>query len=226
MVERVTPYKRKEVIGDATLYLGDCLEIMPTLGRFDAVVTDPPYFGREDLFATNAVQRAMEHIAGTKGFVFWPWYGEPPAPNYTAVHIWHKAVPIHPNSETGNVAGHHYERIFAYGLTKKAEVFRCEAIMPNFKACALEFVEHPTQKPLRLVGELIGRVAGAHTILDPFMGSGTTGVACVKLGRRFTGIEIDPGYFDIACKRIEQAYKQPDMFVERPPPPKQEKLEL
>ena len=66
-----------------------------------------------------------------------------------------------------------------------------------------------------------GRV---RTILDPFMGSGTTGVAAVKLGRRFTGIEIDPGYFDIACRRIEQALKQPDMFIEPPKPMKQEAL--
>lgn len=53
------------------------------------------------------------------------------------------------------------------------------------------------------------------TILDPFMGSGTTGVACVKLGRKFIGIEIDEGYFDIACERIRKAYAQPDMFVEQ-----------
>ena len=64
-------------------------------------------------------------------------------------------------------------------------------------------------------------------ILDPFMGSGTTGVACVKLGRKFIGIEIDEGYFDIACERIRKAYAQPDMFVEpRAPDPKQEALEL
>ena len=53
-------------------------------------------------------------------------------------------------------------------------------------------------------------------VLDPFMGSGTTGVACVKLGRKFIGIELEPKYFDIACRRIEDAYKQPDMFIERP----------
>lgn len=56
----------------------------------------------------------------------------------------------------------------------------------------------------------------AGTVLDPFMGSGTTGVACAKMGRKFIGIEIEPKYFDIACKRIEEAYKQPDMFVELP----------
>jgi site-specific DNA-methyltransferase (adenine-specific) len=62
------------------------------------------------------------------------------------------------------------------------------------------------------------------TILDPFAGSGTTGVACAKLGRKFIGIELDPGYFDIACKRIEDAYKQPDLFIEPPKKPIQEKM--
>ena len=75
------------------------------------------------------------------------------------------------------------------------------------------------------MSELVGLFSTpGETILDPFMGSGTTGVACVKLGRKFIGIEIDPTYFDIACKRIADAYKQPDMFVERPAPPKQEAL--
>ena len=62
------------------------------------------------------------------------------------------------------------------------------------------------------------------TVLDPFMGSGTTGVACAKLGRRFIGIEIEPRYFDIACARIDRAYAQPDLFIERPPEPRQEVL--
>jgi site-specific DNA-methyltransferase (adenine-specific) len=65
-----------------------------------------------------------------------------------------------------------------------------------------------------------------HTILDPFMGSGTTGVACAKLGRKFIGIEIDPGYFDIACRRVEEAYRQPDMFIERPAPAIQTGMDL
>lgn len=81
---------------------------------------------------------------------------------------------------------------------------------------------HPTQKPVALMEWLLG--AGGETVLDPFMGSGTTGVACVKLGRKFIGIEIEPKYFDIACKRISEALKQPDFFVEKPKPAKQEAL--
>jgi DNA modification methylase len=82
--------------------------------------------------------------------------------------------------------------------------------------------EHPTQKPVEVMEWCLGFLPDARTILDPFMGSGTTGVACAKLGRSFIGIEIDPGYFDIACRRIEDAYKQPDLFVAREPQAKQE----
>ncbi len=82
--------------------------------------------------------------------------------------------------------------------------------------------EHPTQKPVEVMKWCLGFVADAKTILDPFMGSGTTGVAAVKLGRKFIGIEIEPKYFDIACRRISEALKQPDMFIERPAPAKQE----
>ena len=64
------------------------------------------------------------------------------------------------------------------------------------------------------------------TILDPFMGSGTTGVACAKLGRKFIGIELEKKYFDIACQRIEEAYQQPDMFIEPPAKAKQEAMDL
>ena len=74
--------------------------------------------------------------------------------------------------------------------------------------------EHPTQKPVEVMKWCLSFLPDAKTIFDPFMGSGTTGVACVKTGRSFIGIEIDPDYFDIACKRIREAYAQPDMFVD------------
>jgi len=86
---------------------------------------------------------------------------------------------------------------------------------------------HPSQKPVNLLSWLIRSYStDATTILDPFMGSGTTGVACVKLGRKFIGIELDEGYFDIACKRIRDAYAQPDFFVERPAPAEQVSMTL
>jgi site-specific DNA-methyltransferase (adenine-specific)/modification methylase len=85
--------------------------------------------------------------------------------------------------------------------------------------------EHPTQKPIGVMEWCIQHLpADANTILDPFMGSGTTGVACVNLGRKFTGIELDPQYFDVACRRIEEAYKQPRLFEEPAPKPVQEQI--
>ena len=87
--------------------------------------------------------------------------------------------------------------------------------------------EHPTQKPVNLMRHIIKISSRSEdSILDPFMGSGTTGVAAVKLGRKFTGIEIEPRYFDIACRRISEALKQPDFFIEKPKPAKQEAMEL
>jgi hypothetical protein len=83
--------------------------------------------------------------------------------------------------------------------------------------------EHPNEKPVSLLQELISKTP-ARIILDPFMGSGTTGVAAIKLGRKFIGIEIEPRYFDIACRRIEEAWKQPRLFEE--PKPKAEQLSL
>jgi site-specific DNA-methyltransferase (adenine-specific) len=87
--------------------------------------------------------------------------------------------------------------------------------------------DHPTQKPLPLISEIVRLFSyEGDVVCDPFMGSGTTGVAAVKLGRKFTGIEIEPKYFDIACKRISEALKQPDFFVEPPKPAKQEAFEI
>jgi site-specific DNA-methyltransferase (adenine-specific) len=84
---------------------------------------------------------------------------------------------------------------------------------------------HPNEKPLLLMRTLVDTLSnGGDTILDPFMGSGTTGVACVKLGRKFIGVELEQKYFDIACERIEQAYKQADFFVDPPKKQKQEAM--
>ena len=84
---------------------------------------------------------------------------------------------------------------------------------------------HPTQKPLGVMEWCIGHLPpNTRTILDPFMGSGTTGVACARLDRKFIGIEREPSYFDIACRRIEEAYRQPRLFAEPPPKPVQGSL--
>ena len=83
---------------------------------------------------------------------------------------------------------------------------------------ANEGKQHPTQKPLPLMVWCLGFMPAARLVFDPFMGSGTTGVAALRLGRRFIGCEIDPGYFDIACRRIEAAARQPSLLPDTPPP--------
>jgi site-specific DNA-methyltransferase (adenine-specific) len=185
--------------GGIVIYHGDCRDILPTLA-FDVVVTDPPYLGREDLFAVDALG-VLDDI-DAPGFVFWPCNQDLPKRRPDAVHVWHKSVPIHPCSTTGHAAGHHYERILSYGLGSRCEVFHVAAVMPNFAACASELTEHPTQKPLALVRPLVLRTGG--TVLDPFMGSGTTLRAAKDLGKRAIGIEIEERYCEIAAKRLGQ----------------------
>ncbi len=220
---------RVETIGDCTLYLGDCREILPTLGKVDAVVTDPPYgIGRDGQKKTTGGN------GGRKAYEFRGWDGCRPewiadllplAPhhviwggNYFADLlpatgkwlVWDKGQRI--NQSDGELAWTSFDgalRIFEQ----------------NRVALLVEGAEHPTQKPISIMVWSVQQLpANARTILDPFMGSGTTGVACVKLDRAFIGIEREPSYFDIACRRIEEAYKQPRLFTE--PPPKAEQLTM
>ena len=189
------------IIGNATLYLGDCLEILPTLGKVDAVITDPPYpdYHTEKY---QYVAGLLESLNINRGIVFWSAKVDFPL-DYTSIHIWDK--------KTG--AGSEYERIFEIGGTKNFKVFRHYLINSTVAASFTGdiFYDHPSQKPIKLMNDLVVRTKG--TILDPFMGSGTTGVACMNLGRKFIGIEIEPKYFDIACERIEQAQKQGRLFA-------------
>ncbi len=92
------------------------------------------------------------------------------------------------------------------------------AFKMNRSAIARDGAQHPTQKPVALMEWCLGFLPDAKTILDPFMGSGTTLVACQRMGRHGTGIELDPDYFEIACRRVEEAYRQPDMFIQQPAP--------
>ena len=219
---------RVEQIGDATLYLGDCRDILPTLGKVDAVVTDPPYGIRAD---ENPVRGSKLHEK--KG-----WDRERPDREYFAR--------ILQGSEAQIIWGGNYFTDFLPPSMRwlvwdkmqgEFSLADCEFAWTSQNAAARIFrysrgaalqdgKAHPTQKPVALMEWCLGFLPNARTILDPFMGSGTTGVACVKLGRKFIGIEIDPKYFDRACKRISDALKQPDFFVERPKPAKQEALEL
>ena len=243
------PWKRKEVIGDCTLYLGDCLAIMPELGKVDAVVTDPPYgvgltakvtkhskitasrnyldtTEHVLLMVTRAVELALElapcaivtpgnrllqdypkatsigtiFAANGAGIDSWGFTGNNPILYYGACPYLRKGLGSRPNSFYSAHPGMHVT-----GENK---------------------TDHPCPKPITWMEWLVSRASpySCETILDPFMGSGTTLVACAKLGRKGIGIELDPDYFEIACRRVEEAYRQPDLFVERPPKAHQEAL--
>jgi DNA modification methylase len=194
------------IIGDATLYHGDCLEILPTLPKVDAVVTDPPYPDclqveyRYDEATNTAV---LAWLGNLRAFVFWSAKVELRC-NPSAIHIWDK--------KTG--CGSQYERIYEINGQRNYRVFRHYLINSTVAAAFTgdEYTGHQSQKPISLVKEIVSSFS-AQTVCDPFMGSGTTGVACANLGRKFIGIEIERKYFDIACERIAAAYAQGRLFA-------------
>lgn len=215
------PWKRREVIGDCTLYLGDCLEVMPALGPVDAVVTDPPYGIGEHGGAQRTRSRPGYTKHEKKG-----WDKSRPAPAaFRAMLSTSKDQIIWGGNYFADLLpptmGWLYWRKLMGGDFSDGEL-----AWTSRKGALREFVKcpkgidksHPCEKPIPLMKWCLGFLPDAKTILDPFMGSGTTGVACAKLGRKFIGIEIDEGYFEIACKRIKDAYAQPDMFVAAPEP--------
>lgn len=240
---------KEERIGNQRLILGDCLKVMPLLGKFDAVVTDPPY---EAIFHKNYKDTKLRRIDGgarRKNLNFesvdkirpqlikfiesfcngWflafcsaegvgNWRYE--IVNNTKIKfkttcIWVKpdclpklnaqgpAVGYEPFITTWNGNGH--AKWFAGGK-RGVYIHNTNAIDRHGK--------HPTEKPWRLLVEILQDfTAETQTILDPFLGSGTTLVACQKLGRHGTGIELNPDYFEIACKRVDEATRQPDLFI-------------
>lgn len=227
------------IIGDCQLYLGDCMDIMPMLGSVDAVVTDPPYginlaggFSGAGGFSEPIKRRqykgdwdnktpeaSMFDAILSAADVHIVWGGnyftdKLPQSNFWLVWDKQNTMPTFSDCE------------LAWTSINKNSVKR-KVYMQN--GCMSKEKErfHPTQKPVEVMRWCIEQLPkDTQTILDPFMGSGTTGVACAKMGRKFIGIELDPDYFDIACKRIEEAYKQPDLFVEAQKPAEQEKMDL
>jgi DNA modification methylase len=230
-MSEATPYRRKEVIGDATLYLGNCLEILPTLGRVDACITDPPYgLGDWNNRGTNAARPfdsdvtqqwdkpiTDEHIrlirAASKHQVIWGGnYFCDLLPRTKQMFVWNKGI-----------RGMHFNDCEIAWCSQFREACRVFDYSPSRQ----EPKQHPTQKPVALMEWCIGRLPSDDgTILDPFMGSGTTGIASLRAGRPFIGIEISEAYFEIACGRIEDEIARPRMFVERPAPAKQEAMDV
>lgn len=232
---------RVETVAEGvTLYLGDCREILPTLGKVDAVVTDPPYGvnigehaaskdGRDHLLRKNgyaSYQDTPENFAELVPPVIRSClskskrmgvFGVPP-------NIWLLPPPdviggIFMAGGMGRTKWGYasLSHCLLYGKAPELQKGARPTAIANNDASAIS--EHPTPKPDRWMRWVVGLTSlPSETILDPFMGSGTTGVAAVKLGRKFIGIEIEPKYFDIACRRISEALKQPDMFIEQPKP--------
>jgi DNA modification methylase len=201
---------RTEVIGRATLHLGDCRDILPTLGRVDAVISDPPYPNGEGHFvdAVDAAREVMRSPIAPIAMWFWSEV-DVPAVNlpWVATHIWHRT----------NVNGKIYEPILHFAkdsIKRRSEIKAHAAVFNGVGPGCNEYEGHPTQKPVALMRWLIDKSKSAQVILDPFMGSGTTGVAAVQMQRNFIGIEREPAYFEIACRRIEDAQRQGSLFDE------------
>lgn len=228
--EKPSSIKREVVIGDCRLLLGDMEAILSTLGRFDACITDPPYGIGEDggRFRGRKGQNIKVLPKGN-------WDSQtPPQSAFTAI--------LQASSEQIIWGGNYFtdklppskgwlywQKLmggdFADGelaWTSRDRALREFTCCPKGKGGL-----HPTQKPVDVMSWCLTFLPGAKTIVDPFMGSGTTGVACVKSGLQFTGIERHEPYFDIACDRIRKAYAQPDFFVQpKQPEPVQEGLPL
>lgn len=237
----------KVVIGNATLYRGDCMEVLPTLGKVDAVITDPPYGIGESSKKVASRQRGGKlgtllgyrgkAMADQKDYGEFDWDQFPPPPELIdtlrAMSAWQAFF------------GGNY---FALPPTKCWLVWDKLNGDNDFADCELAWTNwpkavrriqwrwngmlrqgneerwHPTQKPLQVMAWVIDLCPKADTILDPFMGSGTTGVAAIERGKSFIGIEREKAYFDIACRRIEQAQAQAQLF--EPAAPKAEQASL
>jgi DNA modification methylase len=212
---------RKEVIGLATLYLGDCREIAPGLEKVDAVITDPPYGlggtwngwqGGGGRLSCNG--KGMEWDAHRAEFVH-----DLPALAEICI-IWGGNYYDLP-ARRGWLAWDKIVREFTSGHLELAWTTLDQPIRAfNYShgQLATEGKEHPTQKPVALMRWCIeqAKVPPGGVILDPYMGSGSTGVAAMQMRHPFIGIEIEPRYFDIACRRIEEAQRQGDMFRDAP----------
>lgn len=241
---------RIETIGDCTLYLGDCREIMRALphGCFDACITDPPYlmgsastrqgkgvksrlgdWSNAAVWYSAWIGAVWERLADPGSlWVCGNWRSMPSLTmamdevqtNISSVVVWDKEwIGVGPLDGLRQ----RYELVFQAGKGSFRVEDRAEPDIWPVTWASQRPSGHDAEKPVDLMYRAV-RVANAKTVLDPFMGSGTTGVACAKLGRRFIGIEIEPKYFEMAFRRIEAQAKAPDLFVA--PPAKAEQLSL
>ena len=215
----------KLVIGNAELYLGDCLEILPALGKVDAVVTDPPYnagkgYGKQgdDLPESEYrewMAKVIDVCCGLARRQFWV------APRYKNGFF----LSVLPNAHeivirrgaTGPFRGgwlDQFETALAVGKpnTVTSDLWADIRLKGEGYFFKEDTYGHPGYTPYRIMERAVNLMSN-ESVCDPFMGSGTTGVACANLGRKFIGIEIEERYFDIACERIDAAYSQGRLFA-------------
>lgn len=255
---------RTVTIGDATLYCGDCLDILPHLEDVDAVITDPPYSSggqfrgdraqdtREKYVSTGSGNKALGLFTGDnrdqRAFGYWSalwasaalratkpggvivtftdWRQLPVSTDYLQAGgwVWRGVVPWVKPSARPQMGRFSAQCEFAvWGSAGGLPLERGVGCLPGFYSYSPpQDREHVTQKPEGLMADILKIVPAGGLVLDPFMGSGTTGVAALAHGRRFIGIELDPGYFEIACARLEQASRQGQIFQPAPPAPEQQ----
>ena len=231
----------KTIIGNATLYLGDCMEVLPTLDMVDAVITDPPYsetthsnaksnrgkgHGNKTIDFTSLTADQLQKILKVCGSKCQRWlvstmewrhiatFDQHPPEGWELVRfgIWVKSNPMPQISADRPAQG--WEGIaYMHSTSGQKKRWNGGGQHGNYIGPVVTDGAHPTGKPIPLFSGFVERFTDVdNVVLDPFMGSGTTGVAAVQMGRKFIGIEREPKYFEIACKRIEDAQRTFDMF--------------
>lgn len=225
------------IIGNATLYCADCMDVLPTLAQVDVTITDPPYGdvthkgartggnGETKLVHFDCITQDQFYaicdllVEKTNRWIVMTCEWRHPAKiEESGLPLVRLGVWIKPNGApqfTGDRPGTGWEAIAILHREgkKRWNGGGHHAVWTANK----ENSDHPTGKPLVLVRDFVSKFSDpGESILDPFMGGGTTGVAAIQLGRKFIGIERDPKYFDIACKRIEQAVAQGQLFAPEP----------
>ena len=210
---------RVETIGRARLYLGDCREIVPTLGPLDCIVSDPPYgmafrsnhrVEKHAKIANDQDEALLLWACGLQArhssylFCRWDNLASVPKPKSCVTWVknnWSMGDLEHEHARQTEIALFYPGAEHDFPRGRPTDMIRAPRTGNEF---------HPTEKPVGLMGVFVSWTRG--TVLDPFMGSGSTGCAAVAAGRDFIGIEIDEGYFDTACRRIEEAQRQQSLF--------------
>ena len=216
VIEMVQPWEDMRQIGDCTLYLGDARKVVPFLDGVGSIVTDPPY-GMNFQSGRRKVKHRKIMSDDCDDLLIWACLQRPSHSSYVWMR-WNNipSLPRQPSSLITWVKNNHSMGDLKHTHGRKTEVAAFyrgpDHDFQNGRPCDVVTARragnnlHPTEKPVDLMMECVGWTRGL--VLDPFMGSGTTGVACANMGRCFVGVEIDRGHFETAARRIEKTYQQ------------------